>query len=207
LKTVTVREAAQALGITKRAVMYRLADKKLNGRRVTNDSGQVEWRIYPTKEIAEKLGQISAEPSQPEASSVNDDFFDAETIDLETSEVEETFSPDIIDERARMKTLADELVRPILERLDHQTRLLIEKEKEIDDLKIKLLPDLQKIADEERKAAEQERKTAELKELEILALKQQIAAMEEEKISLLSKQTDTKQNVSWFKKWFLPREV
>ena len=50
--------------------------------------------------------------------------------------------------------------------------MLTKQEIEIEDLKVKLLPDLQKRAEEERKAAE-------LKELEIVALQKQIDAIQE----------------------------
>jgi hypothetical protein len=209
LRTVTVREAAQALNLTKRAIMYRLESKKLKGIRVRNDFGVEEWRIYPTKEIAERLSDVSRTTATVEAKEVADEFFEADDVDFEEADVQTAEHSDLDSDRERMKVLADEFVRPLLEKLDAQTRALTLREQEVEDLRIKLLPDLQKRAEEERKVAE-------LKELEIVALKNQIAAMKDEADkeiaaakeqveSLMEQLNGPQKKESWFKKWFLPR--
>ena len=55
MRTVTVKEAADALGLTTRAITSRLAKGDLKGTQKTNAYGVKEWRIYPTKEIASKM--------------------------------------------------------------------------------------------------------------------------------------------------------
>ena len=50
-KTISVKEAASALGITPRAVTYRLEKGQLKGTLNKNEFGVPEWRIFPNKEI------------------------------------------------------------------------------------------------------------------------------------------------------------
>lgn len=172
MRTVTVREVAQALNLTKRAIMYRLESGKLKGIRVKNDFGIDEWRIYPTKEIIEALNRMaSINPTQEPETYLENSSIEAEEIGIEEYEegIESSFAG-VRNDRERIKLLAEELVKPLLEKIDSQTRLLTRQEIEIEDLKIKLLPDLEKKAEDERKAAE-------LKELEIVALQKQIEAL------------------------------
>ncbi|MDX2105618.1 MAG: hypothetical protein SFY67_04370 [Candidatus Melainabacteria bacterium] len=174
MRTVTVREVAQALNLTKRAIMYRLESGKLKGIRVKNDFGIEEWRIYPTKEIVEALNRMASKnPTEEPETYIDHSSIEAQEIGIEEyEEVAESSFSGVRNDRERIRLLAEELVTPLLEKIDSQTRLLIRQEIEIEDLKIKLLPDLEKKAEEERKAAE-------LKELEIVALQKQIEALKE----------------------------
>jgi septal ring factor EnvC (AmiA/AmiB activator) len=187
LKNVTVREVAKALGLTKRAIMYRLEDGRLKGVRVKNDNGQTEWRVYPTKEIIDALNKLaetnpSTEPVTPEV----DEVIDAD-IELEDELEAETSAREWEErQRAQMKAMAEEFMRPLMERFDAQSRALANKEREIEELKIKLLPDLQQRAEEERKAAE-------LKELEVIALQKQLDAVreaEEQKLAAIASENE-----------------
>jgi hypothetical protein len=206
LKTVTVREAAEALGLTKRAVMYRLETSKLKGTRVKNSYGVEEWRIYPTKEISERLNDPARVKAAAQAEEVAEEFFDAEDISYTEPGVTETPEDSYEEERRKMRMMAEEFVRPLLESLDAKNKELIRKEQEVEHLKVKLLPDLQKQAETERKASE-------LKELEVTALKKQIDDIKnsneaeltaaKEQIELLQKQlSEPEKKESWFKKWF-----
>ncbi len=173
MKNVTVREVAQALGLTKRAIMYRLEDGRLKGVRVKNDNGQTEWRVYPTKEIIDALNKLAA--ANPTTEAVTPEVDDIVDADVELEDDPETLhNVQEWEERqkAQMKAMAEEFMRPLLERFDAQSRALANKEREIEELKIKLLPDLQKRAEEERKVAE-------AKELEVIALQKQLDAVRE----------------------------
>jgi colicin import membrane protein len=153
--------------------MYRLEDGRLKGVRVKNENGQTEWRVYPTKEIIEALNKLAA--ANPTNETVTPEVDDIVEADFETEDESETLkNVQEWEERqkAQMKAMAEEFMRPLLERFDAQTRALANKEREIEELKIKLLPDLQKRAEEERKAAE-------AKELEVIALQKQLDAVRE----------------------------
>ncbi|MFA6213252.1 MAG: hypothetical protein WCT03_03865 [Candidatus Obscuribacterales bacterium] len=173
MKPITVREAADALNLTKRAVMYRLDGGKLKGIRVKTSHGLEEWRIYPNKEILEGLQRLaqSNPVNEPLREPLTEDEIDAEEVDFEDeSIVDDQRWQDT--ERDRIKIIAEEFMKPLLERIDNQSRALMQKEQELLTLKVKLLPDLEK-------RAEEERKTAELKQMEIAALNRQIESLKE----------------------------
>jgi hypothetical protein len=170
VKTITVREAAKALNLTKRAVMYRLENGKLRGIRVKNDFGMDEWRIYPTKEILAGLQRALAANPTVEPAPADDAIYDAEEVNEEDFVGEEEISWGE-KEKDTIKKIAEEFMRPLLDKIDAQTRELAFRERELEELKVKLLPDLETKAEAERKAAE-------LKELEAEALRKQIAALQ-----------------------------
>ena len=188
MKTISVKQVAEALNLTTRAVVYRLEKGQLKGTQTPNAFGKAEWRVYPTKEIAEGLRK--AQGGSSKENSIGDqalnfspeavDIIDAAEIEFEQSKESTEDLENSWREQARdtLKGLAEELVRPLVETVRAQQELLAEKERIIQekDLKLRLLPDFQKQAEEERKAAE-------LKELEIEALKKQISAVERERQS------------------------
>ncbi|MBA4049930.1 MAG: hypothetical protein C0464_02865 [Cyanobacteria bacterium DS2.008] len=173
LKPITVREAADALNLTKRAVMYRLDGGKLKGIRVKTSHGLEEWRIYPNKEILEGLQRLaqSNPVNEPLREPLTEDEIDAEEVDFEDESIVDDHRWQDT-ERDRIKIIAEEFMKPLLERIDNQSRALMQKEQELLTLKVKLLPDLEK-------RAEEERKTAELKQMEIAALNKQIESLKE----------------------------
>ena len=123
MKNVTVREVAKALGLTKRAIMYRLEDGRLKGVRVKNDNGQTEWRVYPTKEIIDALNKLAeANPTTEAIASEVDEVIDAD-IELD-DDVDALANAQEWEERqkAQMKAMAEEFMRPLLERFDAQSR-------------------------------------------------------------------------------------
>lgn len=220
MRTISVKEAALALGITPRAVSYRLEKGQLKGNLTKNEAtGVPEWRIYPNKEILSALSQATAEDSSVMDFEPND-VIDAESID-------DTAGSDTTPAEARpgaadFQMIVEQCVRPLVEELKAQALALAEKDRIIEDQnrQLRLLPDFQKRAEDEKARAEQERKAAELRALEIEALNKQVAAMEEEKHLLEAKAGEAaslaedlqslKSKVDelqkpWWKKWFLPR--
>jgi DNA repair exonuclease SbcCD ATPase subunit len=218
LKTISVKEAAAALGLTPRAVSYRLEKGQLKGTLSKNETtGVPEWRIYPNKEILSVLSQAQVE--------------DTTAIDFEPNDVIEAESvSDTADDAASQQSearpgamdfqlIVEQCVRPLVEEVKAQALALAEKDRIIEDQsrQLRLLPDFQKRAEDEKARAEEERKAAELRALEIEALNKQVAAMEEEKQQLESKaneatalandlealkQTVEKLQTPWWKKLF-----
>lgn len=173
MKTISVKEAALALGVSPRTIQYKLQNGELKGSRTKNQFGVAEWRIWPTKEIADSLTQ-----KQGHSEALNFAPAEAETIDAEAVSPEGDFEvpPNWRDiELERLEVMAEKLVKPLAARIEAQALALREQENIIEDQKrqLRLLPDLQKQAEDERKAAE-------LKELEAVALRKQIAALKVE---------------------------
>lgn len=218
MKTISVKEAAVALGVSPRAIQYKLQNGDLKGTRTKNQYGVAEWRVWPTKEIADALTQKQGGKAVGEGDSIN--FSPNETETIEAEEVSYKEAAEEMDEPSnwqqvemeRLQLMAEMLVKPLAERVEAQAVALREQEQLIEDQKrqLLLLPDLQKHAEEERKAAE-------LRALENEALKKQIAALEEqgqikesrlEKVESLELQLATlneqlqKLQQPWWKKMF-----
>lgn len=177
-KTISVREAASALGIGPRAVTYRLEKGQLKGTLTKNESGVPEWRIYPNKEILAGL-------NQPTDNATPIDFEPGDVVEAETLEspgetarqTEGSFSSE------NFQALIEQFVRPLVEEVKAQTLAIAERDRIIEEQsrQLRLLPDLQKRAEEERALADKEREAANERALEIRALNKQVDLMEEEK--------------------------
>lgn len=218
-RTISVKEAAAALGITPRAVTYRLEKGSLKGTLSKNEFGVPEWRIYPNKEILFGLQKEDALVANGPINFEPDDVVEAESVEGPEVASGEENEPRFSNE---FQAIVEQCVRPLVEEVKAQTLAIAERDRIIEEQnrQLRLLPDLQKQAEKEREQAEQERKAAELRALEIEALNKQIAAMEEEKRSLEEKASQATALVSdlealktkvqelekpWWKKWFLPR--
>lgn len=216
-RTISVKEAAAALGITPRAVTYRLEKGSLKGTLNKNEFGVPEWRIYPNKEILTGLHKEGEPVANSPINFEPGDVVEAESVETpgELSggeENEQRFSNEF-------QAIVEQCVRPLVEEVKAQTLAIAERDRIIEEQnrQLRLLPDLQKQAEREREQAEQERKAAELRALEIEALNKQIGAMEEEKRELEAKASQAnaliqdietlkatveKLQAPWWKKWF-----
>lgn len=247
MKTISVKQVAAALDITPRAVIYRLEKKQLRGTQSPNAFGKQEWRVYPTKEIIEALKRNSAavEQARQESSQSTDFDFtpdDADIVEADvydgSSEVASDQENDSVSEpgardwqgiaRETMKSMAEELVRPLGELIKEQQERLVEQEVQIaerdqlieeKDRQLRLLPDLEsqkaKLLQEieaERRAAEiqfaraaEKEEVAKALEAENAKLKQKAeeAALSLEKLQVLEDQMQ-KLQLPWWKKWLLP---
>jgi chemotaxis protein histidine kinase CheA len=182
VKPISVKEAAEALGCSTRSVQYKLQNGDLKGIQQKNQYGVKEWRVWPTKEISDKIsaknGQtaMNFSPEEKETVRAEDVFVEEEAIDSEPTDWQELDRERMDLERERMEMMAQALVKPLTERIEAQAVALRDQERLIEDQsrQLRLLPDLQKQAEHERKAAE-------LKELEAEALRKQIAAIQQTK--------------------------
>lgn len=199
MKTISVKDAAAALGITNRAVLYRREKGQLKGQLIKNDHGVPEYRIYPNKEIIEGLRRMGsplvanafqeADIVEAEAQTIFEPGDDIQDIGIANSDSDASpRTGDWIEQsRATASGAAEELwsnlITRFLEKLEEKDQLIGEMRSEIadKDRQLKLLPDLEKRAEDERKAAE-------LRALESEALKKQIAAIEAQKEEALTAQ-------------------
>jgi hypothetical protein len=186
MKTLTVKQVAECLGVSPRAVIKRLNNQQLKGTRRPNKFGVEEWWVYPNKEIRAAL---EATGKSDILSGEEDSASDAEIVDVFT----ENFAPeqeesdnqesDISDPTDSMKGAANgvaeelwnNIIGKFLGQLQERDQLIGEMRSEIaeKDRQLKLLPDLQR-------AAENDRQAAELRTLESEALKKQISALQEQ---------------------------
>lgn len=165
---ITVKEAAEILGLDERSVRERLINGQLKGEK-RNIGLREKWFVNASAVEAAAGKQKPFEPDALEEAAV-----DAETIDV-GDEPDIQHQDWLEDERKRLKMLAEEMIQPLLHTIRQQERELQQK-----DSQIRLLPDLQKQAEERAKQLE-------LEHVEKEALKKQISAMEEEKQQLEAK--------------------
>jgi excisionase family DNA binding protein len=181
VKNISVKEAAEALGVTPRTIQYKLQNGDLKGTRSRNQFGKDEWRIYPNKLIADAIAQKSGTSTEmTDFAPLQDDIVDAEDV---TGEEFNEPAPDWRQmEMQRLEMMAEKFVKPLADRIESQAIFIREQEQIIAEQKrsLLLLPDLKKKAEEEAERAEAERKTAELNKLESVALQTQIQALKEE---------------------------
>lgn len=192
MRTISVKEAAAALGLTPRAVSYRLEKGQLKGTLTKNETtGVPEWRIYPNKEILSSLSQAQVEDTTTIDFEPND-VIEAEAVS-NTADDAVRQQPDARPGAMNFQLIVEQCVRPLVEEVKAQALALAEKDRIIEDQnrQLRLLPDFQKRAEDEKARAEEERKAAELRALEIEALNKQVAAMEEEKQELEAKANES----------------
>lgn len=189
MKTLSVKQVAEVLGVGTRAIIKRLDKKQLKGTRRVNKYGTEEWWIYPNNEIKaalEKAGRIDILGPQ-------ESYADADIVDLD----EELIAPDedelnedgtestpvntgawTNEARSSTQDLADGVWNNIIGRflgeLKERDQLIGEMRGELadKDRQLKLLPDYQK-------EAEIRRQEAETQELKAIALAKQIQAAQE----------------------------
>ena len=212
---LSVKEAAEALRIDERSVRDRLANGTLRGekKQIGLRDKWFVYASAISSALAKQDGmnfignsvavQESNEPQAVDATTVSvadeQDTIDATYGDLD--EVAHTQAPAAPsrgdwhpENKANLESLVETFMKPLVDKIATQERALMEQatvladqEKAIEEQKrqLRLLPDLQKQAEERRKEAE-------TKELEAIALAKQIDAMKaqaEEKASDLARLT------------------
>lgn len=199
MKTLSVKQVADVLGVSERAILKRLNNGQLKGTRRTNKYNTEVWWVYPNKDIRtalEESGRIDilggndalSESDVVEALDAQtifeppDDVLDASATDRkggDSSPEREGQGAWAGQTRAAANGVAEELWSNLINRflgeLKERDQLIGAMRNELSDKdrQLKLLPDLEKQAEAERQAAE-------LKELEAVALRKQIAAMQAE---------------------------
>ncbi len=172
MRTLTVKETAKILGVSVRTIQNRLNAQDLNGKRVTNQYGTSEWRVWPNKEILDKLKDFPPDafalggdrPSEEFQGGDSSAVLDAEAVDIDNDYFE--------DEQTPIKSIIREISQQFAEQLSREKQLNFQLQRELQekDLELKRLPDFQK-------QAEDRRLEAEAKELEAIALAKQVEAL------------------------------
>ena len=170
----SVEEAAQVLGTTDRTVRRMLSSGRLAGSQHL-DKGKLVWRVHASKEILEKMCDADGLSSEEHVVDVvdtrEDPDFQAENPNIRSWRAEA---------QSQAGTMAEQFWNQVaakfMERIELKDQVIgsLRYELEEKDRQLRLLPDLEKHAEEERKSAE-------LKSLEAEALRKQITALQEEK--------------------------
>jgi hypothetical protein len=176
---VTVAEAAAALGIDERTVREKLSKEEWKGEKRLIGMKE-KWFMY-RGELDRQVERLRIARPQERISTQGietvfeaEDATEAQTIDAQAVEVGNSHRT-----TENISIAIDEVLSKLAEQFSKQLHaekeviFALQKELEDKDRRLKLLPDLEKQAEEQRKSAE-------LKELESEALRKQIAAMQDE---------------------------
>ena len=142
MRTISVKEAAVALSLTPRAIVYRLEKGDLKGTRSQNLRGVMEWRIYPNREISEKLRcQQNGSNSDGQQDEDIVDAHDMGSIDAEAMESsgDDARGSWLEVEREGLRLLAEEMTKPLVQTIREQERIIQDQHRQL-----RLLPDLEK---------------------------------------------------------------
>jgi DNA repair exonuclease SbcCD ATPase subunit len=179
VKTIPVKEVAEALGISARGVLYRREKGHLKGVLVKNERGVDEYRIYPTKEIIEGLRKLGSPLVASNEALADFEVVDQTVVPEEDKVLDSTYGEDDIvdatpatprrelseDNKNAANAVADQLWNGIIERF---TEKLAEKDQLIGEMRadiadkdrrLLLLPDHEAI---KRKAEEEANKVADI---------------------------------------------
>ncbi len=189
---LSVKEAAQLLRLDERSVRERLINGQLKGEKKSQGLRE-KWFVYKgsVDSALEKQQGFIGDPIGLEEVTLEPESVDSRE---EPKHLEDEDSIDWIElNRDRVKSLAEEIVRPLMEKIESQTEVIYEQKRMITDQErqLRLLPDLQK-------QAEKQQQDVELRHVENEALKKQVAALQIELES--AKQP-------WWKKVFGSGEV
>jgi hypothetical protein len=205
---LSVEETAELLGTTDRTVRRMLNSGRLSGSQHL-DKGKMVWRVHATKDILQKL-----EGSYAASSLVSDDaavdLLDAEIDDSNETELASPRGEWTAEARTNASSAVDQFWNQIsdrfIEKLEAKDQLIGQMQNKIEekDRQLRLLPDFEKRAEDERKANE-------LKELEVIALKKHLELLEaskEAEIQNLRTELETLKSIpkkpekSWLQKLF-----
>jgi hypothetical protein len=179
VKTIPVKEVAEALGISARGVLYRREKGHLKGVLVKNERGVDEYRIYPTKEIIEGLRKLGSPLVASNEAMADFEVVDQTMVPEEDKVLDSTYGEDDIvdatpsaprkelteDNKNAANAVADQLWNGIIERftekLAAKDQLIGEMRADIadKDRRLLLLPDHEAI---KRKAEEEANKIADI---------------------------------------------
>lgn len=201
---LSVKQAAELLRLDERSVRERLINGQLKGEK-KNVGLREKWFVYQgavQQALDKQQGNFVGDPI-----GLTDVSEESETIDAIYSDAgeppagaEQVNHKDWVEvNREKVKLLAEELVKPMMEKLEAQTEVIVEQRRQIadQDRQLRLLPDLQK-------QAEDRAKLLELEHVEKEALKKQVEALCDQKASLEQELAESRR--SWWSRLFTSKE-
>lgn len=222
---MNLKEASDHTGLSEKT-LRRYAKRKLLKTRRVGKTANAKIQILVNdslRNFEEQDDAVSAEEVTFEDQELGTDEAELESLDFAPEDGAHS-----LPNKAQLQDLVQELLGPLLSRVEQQAVQLSEKDKIIveQSRQLRLIPDFQKQARER----EQE---AKLREFEAEALKKQVAALEESKASAESLAAEAQKRVvdlesttstvhkeieelrtqitklqkPWWKKWLLPREI
>lgn len=219
---MSLKEASDHTGLSEKTLRRYAKRKVLKTRRV-GKTANAKIQILVNDSLRNFENEDDAVSAEEVTFEEDELATEAESLDFTPEE-----NAQALPNKAQLQDLVQELLGPLLSRVEQQAVQLSEKDKIIveQSRQLRLIPDFQKQAREREQDAK-------LKEFEAEALKKQLAALEESKIAAESLATEAQKRVvdlesttstvhkeieelraqitqlrkPWWKKWLLPREI
>lgn len=198
VKTISIQEAAEALGVSAGTIQLRLQRGELKGMRTKTAAGSSEWRVFLSQRSADYAFAL-----QSHSISFSDkDIIDPDDTSYLCSADEtvawrnEDSGAWRADEIQRMELLAETLLKPLTDRIEAQAMALREQATIIEEQgrQLRLIEDLEtkvKIrsaeAAEHQRAAETERQISECYKQENAELRHQVLSLTDSRNAKLDK--------------------
>jgi hypothetical protein len=191
VKTISIQEAAEALGVSAGTIQLRLQRGDLKGIRTKTPAGSSEWRVFLSQKSADyafALQRHSISFTEKDIIDPDDSsYFDQSIVRSDNWRAEEI---------KKMEVLAETLIKPLTDRIEAQALALREQAAVIEQqgIQLRLLSDLEskvrlesENAEAQREAAEAERIVSECYKEENAALRQQVSTLSEARNAKLEK--------------------
>ncbi|MBX9724277.1 MAG: hypothetical protein K2X81_22905 [Candidatus Obscuribacterales bacterium] len=210
-----LQEASTATELSEKTLRRNIKKGVLKARKGKAVNAKIQ--VFITPDLLGKLQDPAQEDLEDDACLDNVQIEEFTVEDMSESSDEgsvqqQDFNPEkqtnAASDMEAMKAFIGELMNPLVKRVEEQAVVLQEQERKIAEQKtqLRLLPDLQTKEENERKARE-------LAELELVALKKQIDALQKEKEELgttAQKAAELEREIEilkapWWKKWFSPQ--
>lgn len=207
-----LQEASTATELSEKTLRRNIKKGVLKARKGKAVNAKIQ--VFITPDLLGKLQDPAQEDLEDDACLDNVQIEEFTVEDMSESSDEgsvqqQDFNPEkqtnAVPDMEAMKAFISELMNPLVKRVEEQAVVLQEQERTIAEQKtqLRLLPDLQTKEENERKARE-------LAELELVALKKQIDALQKEKEELgttAQKAAELEKEIEilkapWWKKWF-----
>jgi hypothetical protein len=184
---LTLKKAAEKLGLEERIVLERLTKGDLKGEKKSNWLRD-EWFVSN----GAVLGELARKKASAQAEPTANTKIAERPVEVEAEAMPDDHSDDadwLKNERSRLEQIVEIVMRPLVERVSAQAEALAEKDRIIQeqDIKLRLLPDLEKKAQEHDELVT--KKTVEIGELrqqlsDLINLKEQLDEVEKSKQEL-----------------------
>ncbi len=203
-KWMFLQEASTATELSEKTLRRNIKKGVLKARKGKAVNAKIQ--VFITPDLLGKL-QAPAQEDLDDDACLDNVHIEEFTVEEDESE-QQDFRPEAqpkTPDVETMKAFISEMMTPLVKRVEEQALVLHQQEREIAEQRtqLRLLPDLQTKEENERKARE-------LAELELLALKKQIEALQKEKDELgttAQKAVDLEKEIEalkapWWKKLF-----
>lgn len=168
---LSVKEAAAALGCDERWIREKLNQGQLKGEK-RNIGLKEKWFVYRGEIDAALAKRIGAKPLSPSSYESDSVYFDASPEEAIDVELESAATAEGTTITPGLEEVVRVIANQFAERLDQQKELNFRMQRELEDKErqLRLIPDLQK-----------QLAQAQNKELELVAVRKQVQALEEER--------------------------